>query len=87
MSPAMLKEAERKAYARRAVQESLRPNRSSSAAGPMLKDFFNLNCQSNPRKLTPLHRAVISGNYHAIKMILESPLFLDALPLSPSLSK
>lgn len=39
-------------------------------------------CQSNPRKLTPLHRAIISGNYHALKLILESPLFLDSHSLT-----
>lgn len=30
--------------------------------------------RDNPRGYTPLHRAVIAGNYNAIRMILSSPL-------------
>jgi len=32
----------------------------------------------NPRRDTPLHRAVIAGNFDALKLILDSPLFSKA---------
>lgn len=51
-----------------------------------MKDFFYLMCQSNPRKLSPLHRAVICGNFNALKLLLDSPLCSEAHSLGKSLS-
>ena len=41
--------------------------------------------QNNPRKLTPLHRTVICGNFNALKYMLDSPLCSEASSLSQSL--
>ena len=41
--------------------------------------------QRNPRKHTPMHRAVICGNFNALKIMLESPLFFDSQKFSQSL--
>ena len=50
-------------------------------------DFFNLMSTENPREYSPLHRAVIAGNFNAIKMILDSPLFYDAHNFKKFMSK
>ena len=43
-----------------------------------MKDFFDLMASGNPRKLTPLHRAVMCGNFNALKLLLDSPLCHEA---------
>ena len=43
---------------------------------------FNGNRHRNDKNLSILHRAVITGNFIAIKILLESPLFLKAEELA-----
>ena len=51
----------------------------------LASDFIDVMCQDNARQYTALHRAVIAGNYNAIKMLLDSPLFYEAHMHEPHL--
>ena len=41
-------------------------------------DIFSLTDQDNQRKATPLHRAVTTGNYVGLKILLESSVLFGS---------